>query len=47
MYENSLVDNHKILLPPRAMGTITRIADKGSYSIEVGFDFVQGDRELT
>jgi len=36
VYENSLVDNHKILLPPRAMGTITHIAEKGSYSIEVG-----------
>lgn len=34
MYENSLVDNHKILLPPRAMGTITRIAEKGSYTVE-------------
>lgn len=35
VYENSLVDNHKIMLPPRAMGTITRIADKGSYTVEV------------
>ena len=34
VYENSLLDNHKIMLPPRAMGTITRIADKGSYSVE-------------
>jgi vacuolar-type H+-ATPase catalytic subunit A/Vma1 len=36
VYENSLVDNHKIMLPPRAMGTVTRIADKGSYTVEVG-----------
>jgi V-type H+-transporting ATPase subunit A len=36
VYENSLVDNHKIMLPPRAMGTITRIADKGAYTVEVG-----------
>ena len=36
MFENSLVDNHRIMLPPRAMGTITRVAEKGSYSIEVG-----------
>ena len=35
VYENSLVDNHKIMLPPRAMGTITRIAEKGSYTVEV------------
>ncbi|BEI87327.1 uncharacterized protein CcaverHIS019_0100450 [Cutaneotrichosporon cavernicola] len=34
VYENSLVDNHKIMLPPRAMGTITRIAEKGSYTVE-------------
>ncbi|GMK55043.1 hypothetical protein CspeluHIS016_0200990 [Cutaneotrichosporon spelunceum] len=34
VWENSLVDNHKIMLPPRAMGTITRIAEKGSYTVE-------------
>ena len=34
MYENSLVNNHKITLNPRALGTITRIADKGSYSVD-------------
>lgn len=34
VYENSLVDNHKILLPPRAMGTITKIAEKGQYTVE-------------
>ncbi|WRT69708.1 V-type ATPase, A subunit [Kwoniella shivajii] len=34
VYENSLVDNHKIMLPPRAMGTVTRIAEKGSYTVE-------------
>ncbi|BEJ16555.1 hypothetical protein CspHIS471_0511600 [Cutaneotrichosporon sp. HIS471] len=34
VYENSLVDNHKIMLPPRAMGTITSIAEKGSYTVE-------------
>lgn len=35
VYENSLVDNHKIMLPPRALGTITHIADKGSYAVDV------------
>ncbi|KAF8727555.1 hypothetical protein AX14_007299 [Amanita brunnescens Koide BX004] len=34
VYENSLVDNHKIMLSPRALGTITHIADKGSYSVD-------------
>ncbi|GEQ72299.1 hypothetical protein JCM33374_g5986 [Metschnikowia sp. JCM 33374] len=34
IYENSLLDDHKILLPPRARGTITSIAEKGSYQIE-------------
>ncbi|KAE9364324.1 vacuolar ATP synthase catalytic subunit A [Stipitochalara longipes BDJ] len=43
VYENSLLDDHKILLPPRARGTITKIADKGSYKVdekilEVEFD---------
>lgn len=35
VYENSLVDNHKIMLPPRALGTITHIAEKGSYAVNV------------
>jgi len=35
VYENSLVDNHKIMLSPRALGTITRIAEKGSYAVDV------------
>ena len=34
VFENSLVNEHKILLPPRAKGTITRIADAGSYTVE-------------
>lgn len=34
VYENSLLDSHKILLPPRARGTITFIAPPGSYTIE-------------
>ncbi|KAF8626150.1 hypothetical protein AX15_005044 [Amanita polypyramis BW_CC] len=33
VYENSLVDNHKIMLSPRALGTVTYIAEKGSYTI--------------
>ncbi|GAA98128.1 uncharacterized protein L969DRAFT_85943 [Mixia osmundae IAM 14324] len=34
VFENSLIDDHKIMLGPRAMGTITHIADKGSYTVE-------------
>jgi V-type H+-transporting ATPase subunit A len=35
VYENSLVDKHKVMVSPRARGTITHIAEKGSYSVEV------------
>ncbi|EDN02540.1 vacuolar ATP synthase catalytic subunit A [Histoplasma mississippiense (nom. inval.)] len=47
VWENSLLNDHKILLPPRARGTITRIAGPGSYTVdekllEVEFDGVQG-----
>lgn len=43
VFENSFISVHKILFPPRARGTITRIADKGSYTVdekilEVEFD---------
>ncbi|KAL1852779.1 hypothetical protein VTK73DRAFT_9161 [Phialemonium thermophilum] len=43
VYENSFISVHKIMLPPRARGTITRIAPKGSYTVdekilEVEFD---------
>lgn len=34
VFENSLVHDHKILLPPRARGTITRLAPAGSYTVE-------------
>ncbi|EED17818.1 vacuolar ATP synthase catalytic subunit A, putative [Talaromyces stipitatus ATCC 10500] len=34
VYENSLLDEHKILLPPRARGTITKIAEAGSYTVD-------------
>src|SRR5579859_2420673 len=42
-FENSLISTHSILLPPRARGTITHIAEKGNYKIdekilEVEFD---------
>ncbi|KAL9110115.1 MAG: hypothetical protein Q9227_005309 [Pyrenula ochraceoflavens] len=31
--ENSLIKEHKILCPPRVRGTITKIADKGEYTV--------------
>ncbi|VEU22012.1 DEKNAAC103017 [Brettanomyces naardenensis] len=33
-YENSLMSDHKILLPPRARGTVVSIAEPGSYTID-------------
>jgi len=32
--ENTLVKDHKIMLGPRAMGTVTYIADKGTYTVD-------------
>ena len=34
VFENSLFSEHKILLPPRARGKITRISEKGEYTVE-------------
>ncbi|KXN73963.1 V-type ATPase [Conidiobolus coronatus NRRL 28638] len=34
VYENSLVSNHSILLPPKALGTVSYIAPKGQYTLE-------------
>jgi len=34
VFENSLLNDHKIMLPPRAKGTITRLSDKGSYTVD-------------
>lgn len=33
VFENSLFSEHKILLPPRARGTITKMPKKGSYTV--------------
>lgn len=33
-FENSLLSDHKILLPPRARGTIVSIAPAGSYTVD-------------
>ncbi|KAG2226142.1 hypothetical protein INT45_011759 [Circinella minor] len=34
VFENSLVSQHKIMLPPKARGTITYLAPQGQYTIE-------------
>ncbi|KAI9882345.1 MAG: vacuolar protein sorting-associated protein 1 [Watsoniomyces obsoletus] len=34
VFENSLLSDHKILLPPRARGTVTYIAEKGTYTVD-------------
>ncbi|KAI5799996.1 vacuolar ATP synthase catalytic subunit A [Geopyxis carbonaria] len=34
VWENSLLDDHKMMLPPKARGTITHIAEKGAYTIK-------------
>ncbi|GBC03239.1 hypothetical protein RclHR1_05020016 [Rhizophagus clarus] len=34
VYENSLVNIHNIMLSPKALGTITHIAQKGSYTLK-------------
>ncbi|ETS79605.1 V-type proton ATPase catalytic subunit A [Pestalotiopsis fici W106-1] len=33
VFENSFIKVHKIMLPPRAKGTITKIASKGEYTV--------------
>jgi V-type H+-transporting ATPase subunit A len=43
VFENSFISTHRILLPPRARGTITKIASRGEYTVvdnilEVEFD---------
>ncbi|RDA87675.1 hypothetical protein CP532_3805 [Ophiocordyceps camponoti-leonardi (nom. inval.)] len=34
VFENSFISTHRILFPPRARGTITKIASKGEYTVE-------------
>jgi len=51
VWENSLLDDHKILLPPRARGTITRIAEKGKYRVdekilEIEFDGKKSEHSM-
>jgi len=35
VYENSLLDAHEIAMNPRSIGTITHIAGRGSYAVDV------------
>lgn len=34
VFENTLVSDHKILLPPRAKGTVTYLAEAGEYTVD-------------
>lgn len=34
VFENSFIHTHRILLPPRSRGVITKIASKGQYTVE-------------
>lgn len=34
VFENTLLHDHKIMLPPRARGKITHIAEEGSYTVD-------------
>ncbi|CAJ2508168.1 Uu.00g093540.m01.CDS01 [Anthostomella pinea] len=34
VFENSFIKVHKVMLPPRARGTITKIAGKGEYTVD-------------
>lgn len=36
VHENTLV-KHKLLLPPKAKGTVTYIAEPGNYKVDVSF----------
>lgn len=51
VFENSLLHDHKILLQPRARGTITRIAEAGSYTVdekllEIEFDGKRSEHSM-
>ena len=43
--ENSLLNEHKIMLPPRARGTIKKIAGKGEYTVDEPILTVEFDGE--
>lgn len=45
--ENNLLNDHKIMLPPRARGIITRIAEAGSYTVTEKLLAVEFDGKTT
>jgi V-type H+-transporting ATPase subunit A len=47
VYENSFISVHRILLPPRARGVITKIADKGNYTVDAEILEVEFDGKKT
>ncbi|CAK7205049.1 H(+)-transporting V1 sector ATPase subunit A [Sporothrix eucalyptigena] len=47
VYENSFITEHKIMLPPRARGTIKRIASAGDYTVDEKILDVEFDGKTT
>ncbi|KAH6689583.1 ATP synthase alpha/beta family, nucleotide-binding domain-containing protein [Plectosphaerella plurivora] len=47
VFENSFISTHRILFPPRARGTITKIASKGSFTVEEKILEVEFDGKKT
>lgn len=47
VYENSFITTHRVLFPPRARGTITKISSKGSYTVEEKILEVEFDGKKT
>lgn len=47
VFENSFISVHKIMLPPRARGTITKIASKGEYTVDENILEVEFDGKKT
>jgi vacuolar-type H+-ATPase catalytic subunit A/Vma1 len=45
--ENTLLDDHKIMLPPRAGGQITRITEAGRYTVTEKLLTVKFDGKTT
>lgn len=47
VWENSLLNVHRILLPPRARGTITKMPKKGSYTVDTNILEVEFEGKKT
>jgi vacuolar-type H+-ATPase catalytic subunit A/Vma1 len=47
VWENSLLNEHRILLPPRAKGTIKKMPQKGSYTVDTDLLEVEFEGKTT